>query len=151
LRRPVPSAVVIQIAAGLYRERMRQEFAFGRIAWVHAQSDDVEVLARVLFSPGGGSSRDRRKAHRSATGMTRDAARVTFSLGLQNGFYASLEEFEIQRCPRKSWLLHQHESQHGVHCDDWHRHSSVLRRLRHYRTGKSVGMLEFLFLIYEST
>src|SRR5262245_29869916 len=96
LRRPVFAAVVIWIAPGLFYQWVCQQFALGGIARRHAQSDDVEVLARVFFSPRGVPQHDRLQSHWSAASMTRNAARVTFTFRCQNGLYAGFEKLVVE-------------------------------------------------------
>ena len=91
LRAPVLAAVVIEIAAGLFRERMHQQPALHAARHDHPPHD-VEVLARLLVGPrrAPGASGCRRSGvpepwhamHRAWPG--RSARKIGWTLVLKN-------------------------------------------------------------------
>jgi len=91
----------MRIAARALGERMAQQPADLGLAGDDARLDELEVLARVLLAPGGGTGRERLQPHRRTGAVTRHAARVARPLGGEHRLDAGLEEVVVERRRRR--------------------------------------------------
>src|SRR6476659_4478902 len=79
LRREMLAAVMVEVAAGLFLERVHQQPAL-EVPGLRDALDDVEVLARFLVGPAGRAGRERLEAQGRALPVARDAARMAWPL-----------------------------------------------------------------------
>src|SRR5262245_55032686 len=95
LRREVFAAVVKEVAARLFCERMDEQLAL-QAARRHFAPHDVEVLARLVLGPRGRTRVEWLQAHRRTGAVTRDTARVTGPLVEKDRFYFLFEELVVE-------------------------------------------------------
>ena len=107
LRIEMFSAIVKEVAAGLFRQGMYQQRAL-QIARYHQPQGGREILARVLVVPGAVSRRKRLQSkylRGSGAPVTSNAASVATTLGHKDRLYFSLEELKIKLCGFAGGLL----------------------------------------------
>src|SRR6266567_2743733 len=97
LRGELLSAAVMGISAGLFRERMFDQWAVHTARYRHPL-DQGEVLARLFFVPARASRRERHQMQRRVIArMANNASRMARTLGQEDGLYLGLEKLVIQR------------------------------------------------------
>src|SRR5258705_5707630 len=96
LRGEVLAAVVIEVAARRFLERMREQLAL-HAARRDFPPDDVEVLARFFLRPRRRAGVERLQAHRCAGRVTDDAPGVAGALVEEDGLDLRLEKLVVQR------------------------------------------------------
>ena len=84
------------VAAGLGRERVRQQAAGLPIAGDHQAFHGIEVAPRLLVVPRGGAWGEALQAKSGPGGMADVAACVAGTLGEKDRLDASLEELEVE-------------------------------------------------------
>src|SRR4249920_621050 len=106
--------IVKEVAPSLLLERMQEELALQVARYGHPP-DDLEVLPRLLISPGRASRVERLQTQGRAGPMTGDASGVAGTLVEKDGLDLGLEIIEIERrrCRRgRGGLLTEHTDQH---------------------------------------
>src|ERR1022692_1688279 len=108
------------VAAGLGRERVRQQAARLPIAGDDQALRGLEVASRLLVVPRGGAWGEALKAEGSPGGMADVAARVAGVFGEEQRLDAGLEELEIQGRRRLGLRLGwgNERSCHSHECND---------------------------------
>src|SRR2546425_320934 len=91
LRAPVLAAAVIEIAAGLFGERVNEESALRHAARHHDPPDRFEILACVLVVPRRGAGRKRLQPQGRAGPVARDASGMARTLGQKNRLHLGFE------------------------------------------------------------
>src|SRR5690349_963138 len=91
------ATIVMRIPSRTFSEGVTEQLADVGLTRDDARLDELEVLARVLFTPGRVSRCQLLQPHRRAGVVTGDAPRVARALGGEDRLNANLEIVVVER------------------------------------------------------